>query len=167
MRTAVILAAILFSSTSACAAETLDPAIADAVTEIYAPYKVTLQDGSFPPISWERPIYTKEVTALISRWESVMPEDEVDDLNGSDWLCLCQDWDSRAFKTTIVSSEMKGTDAAHVVVDVAVFGTEARRAAFDFKREAGVWKIDELTAEGMETGLKQALRDTIAKDEAL
>jgi len=167
MRTALVWAAILFSGTSACAAEAPDPALADVVKAIYAPYTVTLQDGSYPPISWERPIYTKEVAALISRWETVMPEDEVDDLNDGDWLCLCQDWDSRAFKTTIVSSEMKGADAAHVMVDVAVFGTEARRAAFDFKREDGVWKIDELTAEGMEKGLKQALRDTIAKDEAL
>ncbi|MDE8654114.1 DUF3828 domain-containing protein [Novosphingobium album (ex Liu et al. 2023)] len=151
---------------TACEARPVDPALDQAVKAIYAPYAITSADGTYPPTAWERPLYSKDVTALISRWEAVMPEDDVDDLNDGDWLCMCQDWDSRVFKADVLSTAMTGADAAHVVVSVAVFGTETRKAELDFRREDGAWKLDEMTSEQMPRGLKQALRETIAKDEA-
>jgi hypothetical protein len=36
-----------------------------------------------------------------------------------------------------------------------------------FRPEGGGWKVDDLFAAGMPDGLKQALRETIAADEAL
>lgn len=120
--------------------------------------------------SWDQPIYSAEVGALIRRWKAVMPQDEVDALNDGDWLCQCQDWDAEAFQATIVSIAMQDDDTAEVElrVDLGFGGPENLRSmTLTLKRERDAWQVDEIVADAFPEGLKQALRETIAADEAL
>jgi len=120
--------------------------------------------------AWDNPIYSAEVAALIARWKAVMPQDEVDALNDGDWLCQCQDWDGDGFQATIVSMAMSDEDTAvaELSVELGFGGPDSIRGEqVTFRREQGVWTIDEIVAEAFPNGLKQALRDTIAEDEAL
>ena len=53
-------------------------------------------------------------------------------------------------------------------IDLGFAGAEnLRPATLTLKHEDGVWQIDEIAAEGFPHGLRQALRETIAEDEAL
>ena len=136
------------------------------VVEIFQSYR----GPPAPVAAWDYPIYSAEVTALIARWKAVMPQDEVDALGDGDWLCQCQDWDGEGFQATIVSIAVseEGTADVELSLDLGFGGAEStRRERVTFKREAGVWTIDEIAAEAFPNGLKQALRDTIAEDQAL
>ena len=132
----------------------------------YRPY----QGESQIPASWDFPIYSAEVTALIAEWRAVTPQDEPDALSDGDWLCQCQDWDEEAFTATITSIGMTDVDAAEVgvTVDLGFAGPESLRPErLILKREGGAWKIDDMFAESFPSGLRQALRETIAEDKAL
>lgn len=136
------------------------------VVEIFRPY--TAAPGGIA--SWDLPIYSAEITALIAQWRAVAPEGEVDALNDGDWLCQCQDWDAEAFTATIGSIDMPGEGLAEVelTVDLGFGGPEAiRPMRLTFKREEGAWKVDEIVAESFPNGLKQAMSETIAEDQAL
>ena len=120
--------------------------------------------------AWDQAIYSAEVTALIARWKEVMPEGEVDDLNDGDWLCQCQDWDGDAFQARMTSIEITEPGVAEVTVtlDLGFGGPGGERdERLVLRREGDAWKIDEIFAESFPKGLKQALRETIAADEAL
>lgn len=152
------------------AAAGLSPTAAGAVDrqvhEIFRPYREEADDQAV----WERPIFSQELRALIARWQSVVPEGEVDDLNDGDWLCQCQDWDPKAFDLSILKVAAPGADHASVDVAIRLAAGEAhkRRAQLRLANEDGRWMIDELyAADSFPNGLKQALRETIAKDEAL
>jgi hypothetical protein len=119
--------------------------------------------------AWDYAIYSAEVTALIARWKAVQPEGELDGLNDGDWLCQCQDWDGDAFQARIESIAMPEPGVAEVALSLDLgFGTESeRQERLLLRREGDAWKIDEIFAESFPEGLKQALRETIAADEAL
>jgi len=131
-----------------------------AVAAIYRPYG---QAGD-PDATWDRPVWSAEVAALIGRWKKVMPEDEPDELGDGDWLCLCQDWDAEAFRARLLSSEVVRPDAARVRVQLDLGSGVTRETRLNMLRQAGQWKIDDLFAADFPRGLKQALRETIAKD---
>jgi hypothetical protein len=136
------------------------------IVRIYAPYS----DGANTVPAWEHPIYSAEVAALIARWKAVMPEGELDGLNDGDWLCQCQEYDAGAFQATIVSIAMNDDGSAEVEMrlDLGYGGPESLRPArFTLVREEGEWRIAEIVAESFANGLRQALRETIAQDEAL
>ena len=141
-------------------------AIEERVVEIFAPY-ITAEAAP----AWKQPIYTAEVAALIAEWRAVAPQDEPDALSDGDWLCQCQDWNEEAFTATITSVDATGPDLAVVEIDVDLgFADSAislRRERLVLKREDGLWKVDDLVAESFASGLKQALRETIAADKAL
>ncbi|MCW1427958.1 YbjP/YqhG family protein [Novosphingobium sp. JCM 18896] len=152
------------------AAAGLAPATAGEVDrqvhEIFRPYRENADDR---PV-WERPIFSRELRTLIAHWQRVAPEGEVDDLNDADWLCQCQDWDPKAFDLAILKVAGAGADRASVDVRIGLGAGEAgkRRAQLRLEREQGGWMIGDLyAAESFPEGLKQALRETIAKDEAL
>lgn len=123
-----------------------------------------------PVAAWDYAIYSAEVTALIARWQAVLPEGELDGLNDGDWLCQCQDWDGDAFQARIESITMPEPGVAEVALTLdlgfAAAGSE-RQERLILRREGDAWKIDEIFAESFPEGLKQALRETIAADEAL
>jgi len=162
-----MLATIVLLLLAAAAPSAVDlTEIETRVVEIFRSY------GGPPnaPAAWDHPIYSAEVTALIARWKAVMPHDEVDSLNDGDWLCQCQDWDGEGFRATIVSIAMSDESTAEVElrVDLGFGGPESMRGEhLTLRREEGVWAIDEIVAGAFPQGLKQALRDTIAEDEAL
>jgi hypothetical protein len=140
-------------------------AIEEAVVGIFAPF--TTEN---PGASWDFPVYSEEVTALIAKWKSVIPESEPDGLNDGDWLCQCQDWDAAAFQATITSVTMTGARTAEVEVSLDLgfgAGEAGRGGRLLLRREGEAWKIDDIVAEPFPSGLRQALHETIAADEAL
>jgi hypothetical protein len=156
-----MLPALLLAASTAPAADR--EALDQTVAAIFAPYN----EADMSDAAWERPIYSRVVTALIARWEQVMPEDEVDDLNDGDWLCQCQDWDPRNFRVKSVSYKQIKADAAEIEVDIDIGWGEKRDALLVFRREEGKWMLDDLYSEVYSDGIKDALVRTIAADEAL
>ena len=140
-------------------------AVEDRAAAIFAPYTAPEVD---PTPSWERPIFSQEVSALIAHWLKVMPEDEPDELNDADWFCQCQDWDKAKFKATLYPVTPLTEDTVEVEGKIELFGEEGgiRDVRLIFKREAGDWRLDDMTGDSYPRGLKQALRETIAADEA-
>lgn len=142
-------------------------ALDTAVTELFRPYGQGLDTQAV----WERPIFSAEVNALIAHWQRVLPPDEPDRLNDGDWLCQCQDWDERAFRTSAGAPRKLADDMAELDVKIDLGFPEAaglRDARLIFRREDGAWKLDDIFApEAFPQGLKQTLRETIAEDEAM
>lgn len=139
--------------------------IEQQVVGIFKPY----QGPSNGVAAWDYSIYSAETTALIARWKAVMPEGEVDALNDGDWLCQCQDWQGDAFQARITGIEMGETGAAEVAItlDLGLGGADSERTEkLILRREGDAWMIDDVVAEAFPMGLKQALRETIAADEA-
>lgn len=160
---AMILPALLAAATPAASDTT---ALDAQVAEVFRPYG----EGMDSTAPWDRPIFSADVTALIAHWQRVLPDDEPDRLNDGDWLCQCQDWDAKGFKLLLGSHQTlaKGTVQVKVKIDLGFAeASDLRDARIIFKREGESWRIDEIFAEPFPHGLKHALRQTIAEDEAL
>lgn len=144
-----------------------EAALRNRVAEIFRPYQSDLDDRA----SWDYPIYSGEVAALIAQWQRVLPDDEPDALNDGDWLCQCQDWNSEGFRVEPVASRQIAPDLAEVDVRLDLGFAELRdrrEARLVFRKEPAGWLLDDIFAEqSFPQGLKQALRDTIREDEAL
>ncbi len=142
-----------------------DRATLDAATRaIYAPY----QSNELNEIaSWDRDIWTREIRNLVTHWQSVAPLDEPDAMNGADWLCQCQDWDSKNFRVKIKSFKALPEGMAEVGVTIDLGHDAARDAFLSFRRENGRWLLDNMHTEDYSEGIKAALRQTIIDDEAL
>jgi hypothetical protein len=161
---AIILPALLAGASVSAA----DKAALDAqVTEVFRPYTQEA-DGK---ASWDYPIWSAEVTAMIAHWQKVLPEDEPDAMNDGDWLCQCQDWNAKGFKTTVLSRKPLSGGRMQVQVKIDLGFSEVsdiRGAQMIFRREGTGWKLDDIFAkDSYPKGLKQALRQTIKEDEAL
>jgi hypothetical protein len=162
---ATIAAVLLTAGASAPSAAERD-SIETQVTAIYGAYRQPATGVA----SWDYPVYSTELTALIARWKAVVPEDEPDALNDGDWLCQCQDWNRRRFLATILMIAMNpsGTAEVDVILDLGLNArTGSRVARLVLKRERDGWKIDDIVADGFPDGLRRALHETIAADEAL
>ncbi len=142
-----------------------DRAAIDAqVQAIFAPYSKLPRTRA----AWEYPQFSAEVAALIAHWQRVLPKDEPDALNDGDWVCLCQDFDEKAFRAVPGQVRLIGPDVAEVAVRVELGSGETRRERIQFKREGGQWRLDDVfAAADFPRGLKRKLRETIAQDEAL
>lgn len=138
-----------------------DPVMEAAIDEIYAPYFADSDDLEASLPAWERPIFSRGTTELVTRWRSTVPENEVDDLSGADWLCQCQDWDASTFSTEVIESAIEG-DAATARVRIVVFPGAQHEATFTLLREGDTWKIDDMVASDYPEGLRKALRDAAA-----
>lgn len=131
-----------------------------AVAAIYAPYS----GPTTATASWDYPIFTKQTAELIAHWRRVTPQDEPDALSDGDWLCLCQEFDNKAFKAEVLSKrEARGGTQVSVRLDL---GYDTRREAqLVLKREGGAWKLDDLyAAPDFPNGLKQKLQETILEE---
>ncbi|HEY7808265.1 MAG TPA: DUF3828 domain-containing protein [Croceibacterium sp.] len=160
VRALVLLSAMLLAASPAPAAQ--QAALDRAVEKLFHPYSISPQRRA--RAVWERPIWSRETAALIARWRKVAPQDEVDDLSDGDWLCQCQDWDEHAFRLTIGSRRIDPTGGATVKVRFRLDRSDWRSARLSMHLEGGSWKIDDLVGEGFASGLKTALRRTIAED---
>ena len=161
-----MLTAILPVLAAAATLSVIDQnAVEGAVVEVFRPYA----QGGSATASWDYPIYSAELTALIAEWRRVAPEGEIDALSGGDWLCQCQDWDPSSFTATMGPKEVLGEDRVEldVTIDLGSGGPEAaRHERLTLIREDGQWRIDEIVAESFPQGLRQALRETIVEDQA-
>jgi Protein of unknown function (DUF3828) len=152
----MILAALALAAAPAATPEA-------AITAIYAPFrKADMKDAS-----WERPIFTPSLKALIARWRAVTPTDEVDDLSDFDWLCQCQDWDAGGLRERITGRRVLAPD--RLMVSVALGKPRARHEQLRFLlvNTDGGWLIDDIFASGLRGGLRAALARTTAADIAL
>lgn len=155
MSTAIAAAIILAAASPAAGASAGTPEA--AVAAIFAPYS----GPTTATASWDYPIYSQQTAQLIGRWRAVTPKDEPDALSDGDWLCLCQEFDNKTFKATILSKHAgRGGTVVSVRLDL---GFDARRTAqLVLKREGGAWKLDDLyAAPDFPNGLKQKLQETI------
>jgi len=131
-----------------------------AIAEIYAPFNDTRMQGA----SFDRPIYTPQLKALIAKWIEVTPPNEVDDLSDFDWLCQCQDWDAPTFSARIIGVRRLGPGRRVVAVRLNSPQTSLR---FILQRTGGQWLIDDIFASGFRGGLRASLVRTTAADIAL
>jgi hypothetical protein len=131
-----------------------------AVAAIYAPYS----GPTTATASWDYPIFTKQTAELIAHWRRVTPQDEPDALSDGDWLCLCQEFDNKAFKLEVLSKrETRGGVQVSVRLDLGY--NPRREAQLVLKREGGAWKLDDLyAAPDFPSGLKQKLQETILEE---
>lgn len=147
-----ILAAVLLAAAGAPAGTP-----EAAVAAIYAPYSGPASTTA----SWDYPIYTRQTADLIAHWRRITPQDETDELSDGDWLCLCQDFDSQAFKAEVLTRrDVRGEARLAVRLDL---GHGARRdVQMVLKREGGAWKLDDLyAAPDFPNGLRQKLQEVI------
>ncbi len=161
MTLAVSILALAASAASLAPADRA--AIDRAVAGMYRPYSI----GAASAPVWERPLFARDIAALIAHWRRVMPQDELDGLNDGDWLCLCQDWDHAKFRVTTLGRQSLGRGAAEVRLRIDLGNGQRREARLRLIRETAGWRIDDLFASDFPRGLKQALRETIAEDEKL
>lgn len=131
-----------------------------AIATIYAPFNDTRMQGA----SFDRPIYTPQLKALISKWRAVTLTDEVDDLSDFDWLCQCQDWDSPTLRARIIGNQRLGPGRRSVTVRLNGPQTSLR---FVLHQVEGHWLINDIFASGFRGGLRASLTRTTAADIAL
>lgn len=153
--------ALLLASAPLAAADRT--ALDALVAGIYQPYS---QEVHATP-SWEYPVFSREVSALIAHWRRVTPSDEPDRLSDGDWFCLCQDWDHRAFRAAILSRGQNGRDRARLAVRVDLGHGQTRDLRMAFRREGGEWRLDDIFARDYPGGLKRTIRQTIREDEMI
>ena len=159
-----LASSIMALAASAAALSAADrSAIDQTVARIYRPYSI---ERAAAPV-WERPLFSREVSALINHWQRVLPDGELDGLNDGDWLCLCQDWTARSFRVTTLGRQLRETGVIEARLRINLGNGQSRQTRLIFRKEARGWRIDDLIADDFPHGLKQALRETIAADEKL
>jgi Protein of unknown function (DUF3828) len=137
-------------------------AIRAQIVKIYKPYNQPTNDRPY----WQHPIYTAQVRKLFSQWEKLRAtngDDEVDELSGGDWLCMCQDWDPEYFK--LMKQVLKPLALGKVEVEVTLLQMEGQRETFRLimVREDGKWLVDDILDGQATKGLKHQLREAAAK----
>lgn len=121
-------------------------------------------DGYEPP-------YTTTLDKLVGRWSGLMKATgELYNMNGFDWYCQCQDFDSKTAKIITQSYKFAGKDRidANILFSPgwAEQGETGSPLLFRFKREGGAWKLDDLKFDGggtlrkdLATDIQDATRD--------
>ena len=156
----LLSSALMLAATALPAADVV--ALDTAIAGVYRPYAKAVNETA----SWDYPIYSREAATLIAHWQRAALDDEPDALNDGDWLCMCQDFDAKAFRVIPRSHMPLGGDAAEVAIRIELGWNQFRDARMQFRREAGNWRLDDLYGADFPRGLKQKLRETIAEDEA-
>jgi hypothetical protein len=143
-------------------------AVREIVAYVYEGYSLSNEDGAAPvengPDAYKPP-YTNSLGAQIARWSDLMlATDELYNLNSFDWYCQCQDFDSKTAKITKQSYKSAGKDRIDANILFSTGWVEKGHAgtplSFRFKREGGVWKLDDLKFESGGT-LRKALASDI------
>ena len=180
---AVLISAALFAPIQAKKPLAADEAAVRSMVErIYAPYSQPMPeapaDGSYAvendpgaAIDGYEPPYAETLDKLIGRWSGLMKvTGELYNMNGFDWYCQCQDFDSKTAKIVTQSYKFAGKDRidANILFSPgwAEQGETGSPLVFRFKREGGEWKLDDLTFDGggtlrkdLATDIKDATRD--------
>jgi len=97
-----------------------------------------------PPSVLERHIFTAGTQQLIDQWQRTRPTDEVTDLGDFDWLCQCQDWDSKSFRLTGQDISWQDRDHATVTAQYQISEDASASLRMVMAREGGQWRIADL-----------------------
>jgi hypothetical protein len=145
------------------------------IEKVYASYSRPIpeapEDGSYAPenapgaaMDDYEPPYTATLGPLAKRWGTLMRStEELYRLNSFDWYCQCQDNDNKTAKMLRQTYTLVGKDR----IDANILyspgrsdqGDSGAPLLFRFKREAGIWKLDDLKFHKFST-----LRKALAKD---
>jgi hypothetical protein len=179
----VLISAALFVPAQAKKPVAADEAAVRSIIErVYAAYTKPLheapEDGSYAvennpgaTIDGYEPPYTATLDKLVARWSGLMKASgELYNMNGFDWYCQCQDFDSKTAKMIKQSYKFAGKDRidANILFSPgwAEQGETGSPLVFRFKREDETWKLDDLTFDGgdtlrkdLATDIKNAMRD--------
>ena len=171
----IAIGVVLFSAALISPAHAKKPSVEDeaAVREIiayvYKGYSRSTDDATEPvdngPDAYKPP-YTKTLSAQVARWSGLMmATDELYNMNGFDWYCQCQDFDSKTAKVTKQSYKSVGKDRidANILFSPgwAEQGHSGAPLLFRFKRERGQWLLDDLKFDGGSTLRKGMATDII------
>jgi hypothetical protein len=158
---AVLVSAALLAPAQAKKPIAADEAVIRGMIEkVYAAYSQPIPDapenGSSRPDNepgaamdgYELP-YTATLDKLVAQWSALMrATDELYGLNSFDWYCQCQDNDNATSKLVRQTYKQAGKDRIDVNVLFSPGRFEGRDMGepllFRFKREGGVWKLDDL-----------------------
>ncbi len=115
-------------------------AIQTMINRLYAPYR-----AATPPQGDADPrLYSVRTRALIAQWKAKRPADELTDLADADWLCQCQDWDSRAFRAVPGAMRATAPGRAEVELTTRLAANAQQRLRLILVREGGQWRVDDL-----------------------
>ena len=159
---ALAVAAAMFAA-PAIASENED--ILAAAKTIFEPYRnIDEPMGA----AWNMPVYSHEMSALVSEWEEGLSDDEPEDLNDFDWFCQCQDFNPEKFRADFGLEHEDGAPTAIVEIRVNIGWDEQSTAQSKLlmKQEGGEWKLDDVASESFEGGLKAQLRKAIEAHKA-
>ena len=148
-----------------------EAAVREIVAYVYEGYSLSsenmptegLEETNDGPDAYKPP-YTDTLGAQIARWSGLMmATDELYNLNSFDWYCQCQDFDSKTAKVTKQSYKAAGKDRIDATILFSTGWVKKGYAGvpllFRFKREGGVWKLDDLKFDSGST-----LRKDLASD---
>jgi hypothetical protein len=162
-----------------------EDAIRAMIEKVYAGYMREIpeapEDGSYAPTNepgeaadgYDLPS-TASLDALINKWGDLMREnEELYRLNSFDWYCQCQDNDNKTSKIVSQKYVAAGKNRINARVVFSPGRTEDGKDSgapliFNFKREGGAWKLDDLKFDDFTTlrkGLALDIRDA-EKDRA-
>jgi hypothetical protein len=181
MKVKRIWGAVLLGAALSASASARKPAVADEaavrtmIERLYAPYTKSIpelpDDGNALPDNdpgagmdgYELP-YTQSLDALVTTWSGLMREtEELYGLNSFDWYCQCQDNDAATSRLVKQSYAVAGKDriTANILFSPGQYEGKAtgEPLIFQFRREDGVWKLDDL-----KFGDKSTLRKGLASD---
>ncbi len=158
--------AVPVAAAASAAPAALDPASAAEaqafLTALYAHYK-TSKNNDFNMFDAKSGVFDTDTLRLL--------DDDAKALKGDlgvidgDWLCACQDFVSLRAKITILAATPTTAKATSEFVDVGMTDPKdraPRHDSFDLVKEAGHWRIHDLTAAGDDQSLRQQLTKEIA-----
>jgi hypothetical protein len=190
MRASVAAAVLALSTTVPLAAKSPSAedqkVVSELVARIYTPYTKALPDapadGSYAPenaagaaMDGYEPPLTASLRTQLDRWSALMGQaEEVYILNDFDWYCQCQDNDPATARIVSQNYQQVAKDRIEAKVLFSPGSYEGRDSGapliFRFRREAGVWKLDDLKfsdfttlRKGLAADIRDASRDLAKK----
>jgi hypothetical protein len=161
---AALLGAAFSVSATAKPAAADEAAVREMIGQLYASYSQPVPDA--PEEAFDVP-YTAKLTALVSKWSSLMEmTGELYNLNSFDWFCQCQDNDVSTARLISQKYQAKAPDRIEVNVLFSPGEWEGKHGGgpliFYFSLEGGRWKLDDLKfadASTLRQGLAADIRD--------
>jgi hypothetical protein len=148
------------------------------IERVYTPYR---QSSDYNPADLDDPPArfeierTASLRALEKRWEGLMEQvDELYSMNDFSWYCQCQDYDVTTAKLVRQSYNLVGKDRidANILFSPGSYEgkTTGEPLLFQFRREDGAWKLDDLKfhnfttlRKGLAADIRDATRDLAKK----
>jgi hypothetical protein len=144
-----------------------EAAVRMMVERVYIPYSKPNSDHPENPDA-ETDAFdmgrTQSLSKLETRWDDLMEKTgELYGMNGFDWYCQCQDYDTATARIVSQSYTQLDQDGIDVNVLFSPGRFDGKDSGsplhFRFRREDGLWKLDDLTFEDGST-----LREGLAVD---